>query len=145
MSFKEKFPTVAAFIAKLQGAFGDVKAEDNFTNIELTAKQFDAIEAEMKTLGEGKETAEASLKTAQDELAAAKAEKETLKTDLQKATEKVTALEADVKAKDEKIAEFSAIAEGKETVVITKGEPQPDANATGELPSMNFAKEEGLI
>jgi hypothetical protein len=128
MSFKEKFPTVAAFIAKLQGAFGDVKAEDNFTNIELTAKQFDAIEAEMKTLGEGKETAEASLKTAQDELA-----------------EKVTALEADVKAKDEKIAEFSAIAEGKETVVITKGEPQPDANATGELPSMNFAKEEGLI
>jgi predicted nucleic acid-binding Zn-ribbon protein len=129
MSFKEKFPRVAAFFSTLTAGANEITAEEGFAKVELTAKQFDALEVEMNALASAKETAEAAAQTAADELVKVKAENDTLSGGITALTDKVTALEADVVAKDLKLAEFSAIAAGESTVAKTKGDKHEDANS----------------
>jgi septal ring factor EnvC (AmiA/AmiB activator) len=112
MSFKEKFPKVAAFFASLTDGGNEVVASEDFSKVELTQKQFEAIEAEMNDLGTKAENTETALTAANNELAEVKAANAALNTEKETLTAQVAALTADVAAKDEKLAEYKNIAAG---------------------------------
>jgi uncharacterized protein YigA (DUF484 family) len=115
MSFKEKFPRVAAFFATLTDGGNEVVASEDFSKVEMTGKQFDAIEAEMNALNEKAtkgEEAQTALTAATTELAEVKSTNDALVKDKETLTAQVATLTADVAAKDEKLAEHATIAAG---------------------------------
>jgi len=112
MSFKEKFPKVAAFFASLTDGGNEVVASEDFSKVELTSKQFEAIEAEMNDLGTKAETSAQEATAAKAELAQLKEANAALTTEKESLTAQVATLTADVAAKETKLAEYATIAAG---------------------------------
>lgn len=133
MSFKSKFPKIAAFFAGLTDGGNEVVANEDFSKVELSQKQFEAIEAELNDLGA---KAEASAKEAADakaEVAQLKEANTALTKEKEDLTAKVDSLTADVAAKEEKLAEYKNIAAGG-------GHTKPAADGKAEAVDVNETK-----
>lgn len=150
MSFKNLFPVIAAFFtSKSAEGLNEIKAEDGFTKIELSAEQFTALETQMKTLADKAakgETAETALITAQKDLADAKVTIDTLTKEKADAEAKVVALNKDIEAKEAKIKELGELAAGDITTINKKGqEAQLEVEAGKEKFTAEWAEKNGLI
>lgn len=133
MSFKSKFPKIAAFLAALTDGGNEVVASEDFSKVELSQKQFEAIEAEMNDLGTKAETSTKEATDAKAEVAQLKEANAVLTKEKEDLTVKVAALTADVAAKETKLAEYAKIAAGG-------GHTKPAADGKAEVVDVKETK-----